>query len=144
MSQILDIKLVHETKSGSLIRSPARIEIADGRIFFLKSPFALKDEIKAMAGSRWHGFDSENPRKMWSVEDCFRNQFQFGYLMGEDVYEWFDRELIRHEYRKYRRDGEDADPRPFVPLNRSGPCLHSRPSRPGRARRLDAGLSATV
>ena len=112
MSEILDVKLVHETKSGTLIKSPARIEFADGRIYFLKSPFALKDEIKAMAGSRWHGFEEENPRKIWSVKDCPRNVFQLGYLMGEDVYEWFDRDLVRHKYRQYFKDGEQMDPMP--------------------------------
>jgi len=112
MSQVLDIKLIHETQSGSLVRSPAKIEIADGRIFFLKSAFALKDEIKSMAGSRWHGYDDENPHKIWSVTDCPRNHFQLGYLMGEDVYEWFERDLIRHEYRQYQLKGVDTDPMP--------------------------------
>jgi hypothetical protein len=45
-----------------LIRSPATLEYADGRIYFLKSPFSLKDEIKAMGGSRWHGYDEEDGR----------------------------------------------------------------------------------
>lgn len=112
MSEILDVKLIHETRSGSLIKSPAKIQIAEGRIYFLKSPYALKNEIKAMAGSRWHGFDDENPRKIWSVKDCPRNLFQLGYLMGEDVYAWFDRELVRHEYRPYYKNGERTDPMP--------------------------------
>jgi hypothetical protein len=106
MSEVLNVKLVHETRSGSLVRSPAKIEFDDGRIFFLKSPFALKDEIKCMSGSRWHGYDETKPRKIWSVKDCVRNRFQLGYLMGEDVYEWFDRELTRHDYREYHRDGK--------------------------------------
>lgn len=108
--QILNIKLTYETASGSLCRSPAKIEITDGRIFFLKSPFALKNEIKAMAGSRWHGFIDGDKRKIWSVEDCPRNRFQLGYLMGEDVYEWFDRDLIKHEYRQYKLKGVPTDP----------------------------------
>ncbi len=52
-----------------------------------------------MAGSRWHGYDEEDPRKIWSVDDCQRNRFQLGFLCGEDVYAWFDRPLVRHEYR---------------------------------------------
>lgn len=109
-SQILDIKLTYETSNGNLIRSPAKIEITDGRIYFLKSAFALKSEIKSMAGSRWHGFQEENPRKIWSIEDCPRNRFQLGYLMGEDVYEWFERDLIKHEYRQYKLKDIETDP----------------------------------
>ena len=112
MSEILNVKLIHESKNGSLIKSPATIEFKDDRIWFLKSPFALKDEIKAMQGSRWHGFEEDNPRKIWSVKDCFRNRFQLGYLMGEDVYEWFDRDLIRHQYRDYYLNGKLTSPMP--------------------------------
>ena len=49
MPEVIDAKLIVETSSGSLIKAPAKIEFHDGRILFLKSPFALKDEIKAMA-----------------------------------------------------------------------------------------------
>ncbi len=97
---IEEVKLTTRTKSGTLIRVPATLEYADGRIYFLKSPFSLKDEIKAMKGSKWHGFEEENPRKIWSVSDCTRNQMQLGWLKGEDVYEWFDREMVVHEYRE--------------------------------------------
>lgn len=96
----VDIKLITTTAAGNRVRVPATVEYTGGRIRFLKSPFALKDEIKAMAGSRWHGGEEDEPRKIWSVEDCPRNRFQLAYLMGEDVYEWFDREVIRHEYDK--------------------------------------------
>lgn len=105
MSEIAEIKLTMRTSSGTLIRVPAVIEYKDGRIFFLKSPFALKDEIKAMKGSRWHGYDDENPRKIWSVDDCQRNRFQLAFLMGDDVYEWFDRDIIKHDYDDVRRNG---------------------------------------
>lgn len=110
MSEIQDIKLIHETKKGTRIKSPARIKFVGDRIEFLKSSFSLKDEIKCMKGSRWHGFDEPNPRKIWSIEDCPRNRFQLAYLMGEDVFAWFDRDLIHHEYRDYERDGEPKDP----------------------------------
>jgi len=85
---IEQVKMTVRTASGSLIRVPATLEYTDGRILFLKSPFALKDEIKAMRGSKWHGYDEEEPRKIWSVEDCQRNRFQLGFLCGEDVYAW--------------------------------------------------------
>ncbi len=95
---IEELKLITRTSSGRLIKVPAAIERRDGRIFFVKSPFSLKDEIKAMKGSKWHGFEEENPMKIWSVEDCQRNQFQLSLLCGDDVFEWFDRELMRHEF----------------------------------------------
>ena len=93
----IEVKLTTRTEKGTLVRSPATLDYVKGRIEFLKSPFSLKDEVKAMKGSKWHGFD-ENPRKIWSVEDCQRNRFQLAFLMGEDVYEWFDRDVVEHEY----------------------------------------------
>lgn len=94
---IQEIKLQVET-SKRTIRVPATVEYDRGRIWFLKSPFALKDEIKAMQGSKWHGFDDE-PRKIWSIEDSQRNRFQLQFLQGEDVYAWFDRDLEKHPSR---------------------------------------------
>ena len=56
----------------------------------------------------FHGYDDEGEYakiKVWSVDDCQRNRFQLGWLCGEDVYQWFDRPLIRHQYRPLCRDG---------------------------------------
>jgi SNF2 family DNA or RNA helicase len=101
MGEILNTKLITETASGSRIKSPAVIEFTDdGKIVFIKSPFALKDEIKSMAGARWHGFDPEKPRKVWSVKDCQRNRLQLQFLMGQNPLEWFDRDIIRHTYTR--------------------------------------------
>jgi hypothetical protein len=112
MSEIVEVKLTTRTKSGTLIRSPATLEYRDGRIYFLKSPFSLKDEIKSMAGSRWHGYDEESPRKIWSVEDSQRNRFQLGFLMGEDVYEWFNRDVVKHDYCGLMLNGKPTPPMP--------------------------------
>jgi hypothetical protein len=98
--QILHTKFITQTSKGSLIKVPVILEFRGSRIVFRKSPFSLKDEIKAMAGSRWHGFDEEKPEKVWSVANCPRNLFQLRYLQGENVYEWFDRPLERHTYRR--------------------------------------------
>lgn len=111
MSEIIECKLTTRTPNGRLIRSEATLEYKDGRILFLKSPFSLKDEIKAMKGSEWHGYKEDDGRKIWSVEDCPRNRFQLRFLMGEDVYEWFDRDLIRHEYAVFR----NGNPEKFMP-----------------------------
>ena len=46
---IEEVKMTTRTSSGTLHRVSATLEYADGRIFFLKSPYSLKDEIKAMA-----------------------------------------------------------------------------------------------
>lgn len=93
------LTLVAPNKSGTLIRQAATVEYKDGRIWFLKSPFALKDEIKAMKGAKWHGFD-DDAKKMWSVKDCQRNRFQLRYLRGENVYAHFDRPVEEHEYTR--------------------------------------------
>jgi SNF2 family DNA or RNA helicase len=107
----VNIKVVTNTASGSRIKVPAIIMATPARIEFLKSPFALKDEIKAMRGSKWHGFE-DPPRKIWSVENCPRNLFQLQLLMDENPFEWFDRPLKNFNYdrplRNYQKDLADA------------------------------------
>jgi hypothetical protein len=105
------IELQFRTDMGTLVSTPVKIDARDNRIYFVDSPFGLKDEIKVMRGSHWHGRD-EKPMKIWSVDDCFRNRFQLGFMMGEPVYQWFDRELEKHEYRQYSKDGVPTDPMP--------------------------------
>jgi hypothetical protein len=104
-------KLIVKTAKGSHIKVAATLEYRDGRIWFVKSPFALKDEIKAMKGAKWHGFEAK-PVKQWSVLDCPRNRFQLAYMKGENVYEWFEREIVRHEYTRplgqHQKDMVDA------------------------------------
>ena len=92
-------KLTYRAPNGDLFRSEVTLEYAKNRIFFLDSPFALKDEIKSMRGSHWCGYDDE-PRKIWSIKDCQRNRFQLDYLKGVDVYAWFDRPVVRHAYTR--------------------------------------------
>lgn len=94
---IEDISLITTTAKGTMLKSTATVEYKDDRIWFLRSPFSLKDEIKAMQGSKWHGFDKE-PRKVWSVADTHRNRFQLEYMKGENPYEWFDRPIQHFEY----------------------------------------------
>lgn len=103
-----ELKLIHETSSGRLVKSVALVEYKDDRIEFIKSPFALKDEIKAMQGSKWHGYIDGDKRKIWSISDCPRNRFQLGYLQGEDVYAWFEEPIKEIEYdrplKEHQRD----------------------------------------
>jgi len=97
---IEEIKLITETKKGTLLKVPATIERDGSRIYFLKSPFALKGEIKAMRGSRWHGFIPDDNRKIWSVEDCCRNNFQLDYMQGGNPYENWEQPLRNFGYTR--------------------------------------------
>jgi hypothetical protein len=54
----------------------------------------LMEEIKAMHGARWLGYDETNPRKIWSVLDNQRNRFQIDYLCGKNPYAPYDAPLI--------------------------------------------------
>lgn len=97
----ISTKFIVET-ANKTYRMPIEYQVTDeSRIEFLKSPFALKDEIKSMKGARWHGFQEGDNRKIWSVEDCYRNRFQIAWLEGKNPYEWFDREVVKHDYPKF-------------------------------------------
>lgn len=68
-------------------------------IYFRKSPFPMKDEIKCMKGAKW------NPEiKQWSVDRHPRNLFQLRAMMVEPInenpYAWFERPLIDIEYER--------------------------------------------
>jgi len=99
LNQPLDIKFIVRTKAGTLVKKPGQIQATNTSIEFLRSPFELKDEIKSMKGARWHGFE-DPPRKIWTVSNCLRNWFQLRYLLGEDVFAWFDRPLQQFEYER--------------------------------------------
>jgi len=66
----------------------------DGKIY-VQFPFnrSLLKEIKAMQGSHWCGYD-DPPRKIWSITDSPRNQFQLNYLQRKNPYERYDKELL--------------------------------------------------
>lgn len=106
------VKLITTTKRGTQLAHPATITVDQAKIEFTDSPFALKNEIKAMAGSRWHGFDEVAPKKVWTVSNCARNWFQLRWLMGENVYAWFERECKQHKYdrplRQHQVDMSDT------------------------------------
>ena len=108
------VKVEATTSSGTRIRVPVLLERKDGRIYFwdgkvgTKTRYGLSAEVRAMRGAHFHGYDDEGEyakKMVWSVDDCQRNRFQIGYLCGEDVYAWFDRPLVRHEYRPLTRGG---------------------------------------
>lgn len=97
---------------GRRLMAPVLLEVKDGRIWFIKSDRAFKDVIKAMTGSKWHGYDEENPKRQWSVTDCQRNWITIRWQAGEDVFAHFDQELRRHQYDRplmpHQRDLADG------------------------------------
>ncbi|MHC4300574.1 MAG: hypothetical protein ACYS7Y_25135 [Planctomycetota bacterium] len=95
-----DIKLRTETKKGTRIKVPATIHRENDRIYFVKSPFELKDEIKAMQGSKWHGHIPDDGRKIWSVADCTRNNFQLEFMTGGNPYANWDQPLKNFSYSR--------------------------------------------
>ncbi len=52
-------------------------------------------EIKTMEGHKWHGFDEENPRKIWSVKDSQHNAFAIDYATGGNPYAPYDKPLVK-------------------------------------------------
>ena len=75
-------------------------EVRNGRFYFIKSDFCFKDIIKAMRGSKWHGYDETKPMKIWSVEDCPRNRLTMRFLAGENIYEHFDQDVQHIKYTR--------------------------------------------
>ena len=102
-----DIQMIVSTNSGNKIKVPATVRYDKGRIWFVKSPFALKDEIKAMKAAKWHGYD-DPPKKMWSVADCPRNRFHMEWLTGGNPYERWDQPLQHWEYDRPLREHQEV------------------------------------
>jgi len=74
---------------------PVMVRVENDRLF-LNFPFnrTLLNEVKVMKGAKWHGYDEHNPKKEWSIKNCFRNRFQLAALMGKNPYEHYDKPLI--------------------------------------------------
>jgi len=106
------MKWIKRDNLGRKRQAQVIFEVSNGRILFVKSDFAFKDQIKAMRGAKYHGYDEENPRRMWSIEDCQRNWMSMRYLAGENIYAPFDCPLILHEYTRplkaHQKDMTDA------------------------------------
>ncbi len=97
---IVETKFI--TKHGKRkCRVPVKMNFNGDRIEFLKSAYALKDDIKSMEGSKWHGYIEGDKRKIWSVANSGRNRFQIEWLQGGNPYEWFDRDLIEHDLPQF-------------------------------------------
>lgn len=71
------------------------LDYVDGRIF-INSRYNknLVEEIKTtFSGYKWHGYDEENPRKLWSILDNEHNAFQLEYLKGGNPYLRYDKPI---------------------------------------------------
>lgn len=94
-------------QSGTIKLSTGKYRIpttlrCDGNKVFVTMPFnrILINEIKMMQGARWHGFDDDNPRKVWSIANTPRNEFQLKFLSGENPYERYDRPYKEIEFKR--------------------------------------------
>jgi len=74
----------------------------DGKRIWVEFKFnrTLLEEIKSMEGSKWHGYDDENPRKIWSISNSPRNIFQLSYLKGDNPYTVYDLPLVEYESKR--------------------------------------------
>src|SRR5437016_723832 len=92
-AQIEEIKL-----TVGKYRVKVKIAKEGGRLY-LQFPYCsdLVSEIRCFEGATWHGFDKENPQKIWSINDSCRNRFQLAYLSGENPYAKYDKEWIDYQ-----------------------------------------------
>lgn len=97
-----DVKL----RAGKIM-FPAKIyTVGEGKNFEASFGYnqALLTEIKNMEGAKWHGYDEQNPRKVWTFLNNRRNRFQLNYLMGNNPYARWDVDIenieLEHPYRK--------------------------------------------
>lgn len=106
MSEPETVHLIAETSRGKLIKVPVTFQVVKKRIEFIKCPFALKNEIKAMAGAKWHGYD-DRPRMIWSVLDCERNRFQLAFMQGKNPYARWEKSLQEFTYERPLRQHQE-------------------------------------
>lgn len=92
----MEIKL----KSGRYMVPVTVTKVSDRLELNFKYNPKLLEEIRCMEGAKYHGYDEGNPRKIWSILDSSRNQFQLQYLAHpansdpENPYHIFDKPLV--------------------------------------------------
>lgn len=86
---VRDAKLIHARYAYSV-----RIGTDAEHIYFYDTPMAVKEELKAMRGARWLGFDEKNPQKCWRVDNCRRNRFNLDYMEGKKPFARYTRPLL--------------------------------------------------
>jgi uncharacterized protein YqgQ len=90
---IYEVKLI-----GGKYWVSAFIKNINGRFEF-QFPFnrPLMAEIKNMEGATWHGYDDDNPRKIWSAKNTSRTRFILKYLMGYNPFSPYEQDFIKFE-----------------------------------------------
>lgn len=91
------------TRTANLIAGKhsyfCEIETDEHHHYFVDPPMALKDDLKAMRGSHWCGYDKV-PRKAWRVENCRRNNWNLDYLEGKKPYARYTCNMIEEAKRR--------------------------------------------
>lgn len=82
----IPVKLIPETRNRLALDFP-----------FFKP---LIEEIRSFEGARYHGYDKENPRKIWTITDSYRNKFNLEYLQGNNPFERWEKERVKLEYNR--------------------------------------------
>ncbi len=81
-------------------KEPLTFEVDTGRIEIIDSPFALKDEIKALKGARCIFEDGKFSH--WTASDHPRNWIQFGFWGGKNPLAHFDKPVAENEWEPTR------------------------------------------
>jgi hypothetical protein len=93
--QFLTITDSHATKlAAGKYKYPVIIHKKNDRLWFqfgYNKP--LMEEIKTMAGAKFHGYE-EPPIKQWSVFDNTRNRFRIAFMEGRNPYANYDKPLV--------------------------------------------------
>lgn len=80
-------------------KRPVYTWLEGDRIFFkfgYNKP--IMTEIKeSMSNPRYHGYDKENPRKLWSAKYDSRTRFTLSYLMGNNPYEHYRQDIPNYD-----------------------------------------------
>lgn len=87
---------------GPPVMRPVTIKTEGDYHYFETSPFDLKDEIKAMQGSHWCGYDKVNPRQVWRVANVRRNNFNISYLEGKRPFARYQKSLLDQDGQGFR------------------------------------------
>lgn len=91
----LNIVDTHVTKlAAGKYKFPVTIRKQGERLWFqFGYNKLLLEEVKTMAGAKWHGFE-DVPIKQWSITDNTRNRFRISFLEGRNPYSNYDKPLL--------------------------------------------------
>lgn len=79
----------------------------EGERIFIKMKYnkPLTDELKiSLTGMKWHGYDTNKPRKLWSFVMCEHNMTQMAYMVGMQPFNRYDLPLQSFPYSQPLRE----------------------------------------